>query len=146
MDKQNFHVKVKEIAAKNPRLFALESDNRADDEMIKDVERYYDIILPDFYRDFVCHYGGGYFGCVIVYSCDGKGLFYIRDNAIKEWISEKLFLPVVDFETGDFWGFEIKEGVCQDIVSLYSHEEEDVYELGMDFYEALLKYGLQDNG
>ena len=42
MDKQNFHVKVKEIAAKNPRLFALESDNRADDEMIKDVERYYE--------------------------------------------------------------------------------------------------------
>lgn len=102
--------------------------------------------MPDFYRDFLCHYGGGYFGCVIVYSCDGKGLFYIRDNAIKEWISEKLFLPVVDFETGDFLGFEIKEGVCQDIVSLYSHEEEDVYELGMDFYEALLKYGLQDNG
>ena len=51
-----------EMTEKKPGLFALESDAKVDIERIADVEKYYDIILPDSYKNFVSQYGGGYFG------------------------------------------------------------------------------------
>lgn len=143
MDKCSFQNKVKEIAEKEPILFALESDSKADSEMIEDVESYYGIKLPDTYKDFVNQYGGGYFGYIVVYSCDSNGMFYIKDNVLKEWVFEKGFLPVVDFETGDLLGFQVKEGVCQSTVTEYLHEENELHEMNIDFYEILLKYGLK---
>ena len=142
MDSIIFQNKVNEIMKEKPRLFALESDIKANREMIELVENYYNVLLPDTYKDFVKQYGGGYFGFIIVYSCDCNGMFYIKDKVLKEWVLEKKFLPIVDLETGDFLGFEITDGVCQDTVALYSHEEDEVEELGIDFYGALLKYGL----
>ena len=55
----------------------------------------------------------------------------------------KVFLPVVDLETGDLLGFGIDAGICKSKVTLYSHEEEALQGMQMDFYEALLKYGLK---
>lgn len=120
-----------------------ESDAKVDIEKMEDVEKYYDIILPDTYKDFVSQYGGGYFGFIVVYSCDCNGMFYIKDNVLKEWVVEKCFLPVVDLETGDFLGFEIDAGICKSKVTMYSHEEEALQEMQIDFYEALLKFGLK---
>lgn len=145
MDKRCFQNKVKEIAEKEPRLFALETDSRANDKMIENIECYYNVKLPEPYKDFVNLYGGGYFGFIVVYSCDSNGMYYIKDKVLKEWVLERAFLPVIDFETGDFLGFEIKEGVCQSTVTMYLHEENCLHEMGMDFYEILLKYGLKFN-
>ena len=78
-----------------------------------------------------------------MYSCDCNGMFYIKDNVLKEWVIEKSFFPVVDLETGDFLGFEIDAGICKSKVTLYSHEEEALQGMQMDFYEVLLKYGLK---
>ena len=105
------------------KLFALESDDKANREMIELVENYYNVLLPNMYKNFVKQYGGGY-------------------KVLKEWVLRKKFLPVVDFETGDYLGFEITDGICQDKIVLYSHEEDEVRDLEMDFYDALLKYGL----
>ena len=41
------------MSEKKPRLFALESDAKVDIEKIEDVEKYYDIILPDSYKRFL---------------------------------------------------------------------------------------------
>ncbi len=143
MDRISFQNKVREMTEEKPRLFALESDAKADNEVIEDVEKYYNVILPDAYKDFVGQYGGGYFGLLVVYSCDCNGMFYIRDNVLKEWVVEKSFLPIVDFETGDFLGFEIDAETCKSEVALYSHEEDEIHEMQMDFYQALLKFGLK---
>ena len=43
----------------------------------------------------------------------------------------------------DLLGFEIDAGICKSKVTLYSHEEEALQGMQMDFYEALLKYGLK---
>lgn len=94
MDRISFQNKIRKMIEKPSRLLALESDAKV-------------IILPDSYKDFVSQYGGGYFGFIVVYSCDCNGMFYIKDNVLKEWVKEKSFLPVVDLETGDFLGFEI---------------------------------------
>ena len=145
MDKISFDNKFKEIVAEKPKLFALESDNKANDEKINVIENHYKIKLPENYKEFVKQYGGGYFGFIVVFSCDESGMFFIKDYVSKEWIQNKSFLPVVDFETGDFIGFEVKEGICQNTVSLYSHEENKLVKLGMDFYDVLLKYGFKCN-
>lgn len=146
MDRISFQNKVKEMTEKKPRLFALESDAKVDIGEIEAVEKYYEIILPDSYKDFVRQYGGGYFGFIVVYSCDCNGMFYIKDHVLKERVIEKSFLPVVDLETGDFMGFKIDAGICKSKVNLYSHEKEALQEMQMDFYEALLKYGLKCDG
>lgn len=145
MDRHNFENMVREMMEKKPKLFALELDSKASIEMIEIVEEYYEIKLPDSYKYFVNQYGGGYFGFIVVYSCDCNGMFYIKDNVLKEWVLERSFLPVIDFETGDFLGFKIENGVCQNIVVLYLHEENELHTLEMDFYDALLKYALKCN-
>lgn len=145
MDKISFDNKLKEIVVGKPKLFALESDNKANDEKINIVEKYYKIKLPDSYKEFVKQYGGGYFGFIVVYSCDKNGMFYIKDYVSKEWIQNKSFLPIVDLETGDFIGFKVKEGICRNTVSLYSHEENKLENLEMNFYDALLRYGFKCN-
>ena len=142
MDKINFENKIKEVIAKKPKLFALESDNKANDENIYNIEEYYKIKLPDHYKEFVKQYGGGYFGFIVVFSCDEQGMFYIKDYISEKWIQNKLFFPIIDFETGDFIGFKVKKGICENTVSLYSHEEDKLVELKIDFYDALLKYAL----
>ena len=141
MDSIIFQNRINVIMIEKPKLFAFESDDKANREMIELVENYYNVLLPDIYKNFVKQYGGGYFGFIIVYSCDCNGMFYIKDKILKEWVLKKKFLPVVDFETGDFLGFEITDGICQDKIVLYSHEEDEVRELEIDFYDALLKYG-----
>ncbi|MBQ8262782.1 MAG: SMI1/KNR4 family protein [Lachnospiraceae bacterium] len=143
MDRISFQNKVKEMSEKNPTLFALETDVKADIEKIEDIEKHYDIILPEAYKDFVRQYGGGYFGLVVVYSCDCSGMFYLKDNISKEWVEEKCFLPVIDLETGDFLGFEIDAGICKSKVTLYLHEEVSLQKMELDFYEALLRFGLK---
>lgn len=100
MDKNIFDNKVKEMVEKKPVLFSLHSDNMASTAMIKDVEEYYNIILPDSYKEYLKQYGGGYFGFIIVYSCDCNGMFYIKNKVAKELALENAFLPIIDLETG----------------------------------------------
>ncbi|MCM1416757.1 MAG: SMI1/KNR4 family protein [bacterium] len=142
MDKNIFDNKVREIVEKSPRLFGLHSDNMASAAMIKDVEEYYNFKLPDSYKEYLKQYGGGYFGYIIVYSCDYNSMFYIKKNVAKELVLENAFLPIIDLETGDFIGFKILGEKCQNAVTLYLHEEDELQDLKMDFYDALLKYGL----
>ncbi|GFI09303.1 hypothetical protein IMSAGC007_01764 [Lachnospiraceae bacterium] len=143
MDSLNFKNMIKEFSNKRPLLLSLNTDQKAAEEMITDVEKYYDIKLPKQYKEFVKDYGGGYFGFIVVFSCDHNSMFYIKDNVAKNWIYEKNFIPIIDLETGDFWGFEIKEGICQKTVGLYSHEEDEIQESTMDFFDVLIKYGFK---
>lgn len=143
MERNIFNMKVKEIAEKKSKLFALDSDDIASAEMIAVVESYYNIKLPYNYKEFVQQYGGGYFGFTIVFSCDCNGMFYIINKISVEWVRKRSFLPVIDLETGDYIGFKISDGICQSAVLLYAHEEDSFQNIGMDFYEALLKHGLK---
>lgn len=142
MDKIHFQNIVQKMVECQPLLFALDSDAKADEKAINDIEKYYNIILPKAYKEFLTHYGGGYFGYIVIYSCDCDGMFYIKNEVHKEWMIEKGFLPVIDFETGDYLGFEIEEGKCKDIVTMYCHEENELNETYMDFYEAIIHFGL----
>ena len=59
MDSLNFKNMIKEFSNKRPLLLSLNTDQKAAEEMITDVEKYYDIKLPKQYKEFVKDYGGG---------------------------------------------------------------------------------------
>lgn len=143
MEIDEFNSKVSASAAKHPRLLALERDRAATEDMISRVEDYYQMPLPKPYKQFVQCYGGGYFGFVLVFSCDAEGGFYLPNHADKDWVAKHAFLPVIDLETGDFGGFPIQEGIAQNTVAWYDHEEEAWREADVDFFEILLQLGLK---
>lgn len=143
MDKIEFKNKVTEMMEIKPILFSLDSDNKACEEIIINVEEHYNIKLPDDYKEFLKDFGGGYFGFIVVLSCDCNGKFYIKNRVSREWVLNKSFLPAVDLETGDFIGFKVESGICESNVSLYSHEEDELTDLKINFYDVLFKYGLK---
>ena len=52
--------------------------------------------------------------------------------------------PVIDFETGDLGVFKVDNGVCEDLVYVFVHGEENLEKHGNDnFLQALAKYGLK---
>lgn len=106
------------------------------------IEKYYGIVFPASYKEFLLQYGGGYFAHTVVYSLDKQSSFYVKNNITTEFIKDKNIFPVIDFETGDVAGFKIDKGICEDSIIIYLHEENAICDLHMNFYDALVKYGL----
>lgn len=144
MEFPEFNSIIAEVKSSRPRLFELESSKIASREDLDRVEEYYDIKLPESYKSFLCKYGGGYFAYTVVYSCDASSSFYLPKNVSKEWVENNLFLPVIDFETGDFGGFSIEKGICIERFEIYLHDTKMIVaEFQGDFFSALLRYGLK---
>lgn len=139
-----FNKIVSDMKIRKPRLFGLESDHIVGQSEISRIEESLKIELPEKYKVFLMHYGGGYFGYTVVFSCDSQGSFYLLDKVSKEWIYSHHFLPVLDFETGDVGGYRIFGGRCSEVFEVYLHDKDTVIEdSDGDFFLALLKYGLK---
>ena len=110
--------------------------------MIQRVEDHYQTALPESYRAFVQRYGGGYFGAILVFSCDAEGEFYLLDHIDKDWVTRQAILPVIDLETGDHLGFPIRAGSAEDIMVWYDHDQKAQRPADQDFFELLLQLGL----
>ena len=57
MKREEFDKLVEEVKSKNPILFGLEPDQKAEVAEIENVEAYYGIKLPQDYKDFLLKYG-----------------------------------------------------------------------------------------
>ena len=145
MNVKEFEELTQKVKNKNPRWFGLESDCVPIVEDIELLEKYYGIKFPNSYKEFILQNGGGYFAFTIVYSMDEQSSFYIKNNVEVEFVKEKKFLPIIDFETGDMAGFKINAGMCEELVALYYHEEDVIIDLNIDLYDALAKYGFKMN-
>ena len=143
MEKKEFDELIQRVKEKKPKIFGLEADEIPTVTDIEKVEEYYKIVFPKSYKEFVLQYGGGYFAFTVVYSFDKQSLFYIKNNVTTEFVNTNQMFPVIDFETGDIAGFRIKDGICEDSMMLYNHEEKMLSELRIDLYETLVKYGLK---
>ena len=42
-------------------------------------------------------------------------------------------------------GFKINDGMCEELVALYNHEEGVITDLNLDLFDALAKYGFKIN-
>lgn len=145
MNVKEFDELTQKVKTENPRWFGLESDCVPTVEDIELLEKYYGIKFPNSYKEFILQHGGGYFAFTIVYSIDKQSLFYIKNNVEAEFVKEKNFLPIIDFETGDMAGFKINDGMCEELVALYNHEEGVITDLNLDLFDALAKYGFKIN-
>ena len=143
MNLKEFEELTQKVKAENPKWFGLESDGIPTVEDIELLEKYYGIEFPDNYKAFILQYGGGYFAFTIVYSIDKRSSFYIKNNVEVEFVKEKNFLPIIDFETGDMAGVKISNGICEELMSLYDHEEDVIIDLNLNLFDALAKYGFK---
>lgn len=143
METIEFNQLIEKVKKENPMLFCLESDCKANITKIEMIENYYGIVLPKSYKEFLMQYGGGYFAYTIVYSADDESPYYLISNVDKQFSKNRKYLPVFDFETGDLAGFRIEDGVCEDSILIYDHEEDKISDTGLDFYTTLVKYGLK---
>ena len=144
MDLTEFKKRVSEEKIKNPILFELETDCIPTSEQINEVELYYKIKIPSSYKEFLAEYGGGYFACILVYSMDRNSPFYLPSNVGGEFVQKEKFFPIIDLETGDLAGFRIDDGVCEDSVGIYDHENKIIKDLNIGFFEFVLKYGVKN--
>ncbi|MDE5778889.1 MAG: SMI1/KNR4 family protein [Lachnospiraceae bacterium] len=145
MNKREFEELIQRVKIKNPRIFSLDSDCKSTIEDVELIEKYYNIVFPKSYLEFLLQYGGGYFAFTVVYSFDKQSPFYVRNNVSTEFVNDNSFFPVIDFETGDLAGFKIFNGICEDSIMLYNHEEKTISDIKLNFYDALVKYGLRLN-
>ena len=143
MDKKEFDELIQQVKENKPKLFGLDADEIPTITDIDMIEKYYGIVFPKSYKEFVLQYGGGYFAFTVVYSFDKQSSFYIKNNVTTEFINSNQIFPVIDFETGDLAGFRINNGICEDSIVLYNHEEKMLSELKIGLYDALVKYGLK---
>ncbi len=130
-----------QVKLTQPILFGLETDSIPQKNDIENIENYYNIILPESYINFLMEFGGGIFVFIIVYSLDKESVYYLKHNVQRDFVRNKKFLPVIDFETGDVAGFRIKNNKCESMITIYNHEEEKMTDLNLDFYDAIVKYG-----
>lgn len=145
MDKIEFEKLVSKIKNKNSKIFGLDSDCKPMIKEIKLVEKYYNVVFPKSYKEFLIQYGGGYFAFIIVYSLDEQSPFYIKNNVSIEFVNNNNFFPIIDFATGDLAGFKVDNGICEDSIVFYSHEDNNISNSKLNFYDVLAKYGLKLN-
>lgn len=145
MDKREFEELAQKVKIKNPRIFDLDADCKPTIKDIELMEEYYHIVFPRCYKEFLLQYGGGYFAFTIVYSLDSQSPFYVKNNVSIEFINDNKFFPVIDFETGDLAGFKVNNGICEDSIVLYNHEEKVTSDIKLNFYDAIEKYGFKVN-
>jgi hypothetical protein len=135
---------VEDAKAKNPIWFELEIAPIGTDTQITNVEKQLSVSLPKEYKNFVKMFGGGYFAFTKIFSVSNGELNLIQQNNQINLINSHNFITVSENEVGDFYGFEIENGICSPKVKFYDHEinivEETQFE---DLYQYLLKVGLQ---
>lgn len=144
MNYNEFAEIMSEVKAQNPRLFDLGADKTVGEETISKWEKEYGYSLPEDYKAFLKKIGGGYFGYTVIYSFDENGQFCITEYVSKEMINELQMIPIIDFETGDYAGFDMKNGMLTDELVIWLHDERMKKRLDIDFYELLVKCGLRN--
>ncbi|MDE6433508.1 MAG: SMI1/KNR4 family protein, partial [Lachnospiraceae bacterium] len=70
MNREEFAKLTQEVKRSRPKIFGLDADNIPTVADIKSVEKYFGVVFPEKYKEFVLQYGGGYFAFTVVYSFD----------------------------------------------------------------------------
>jgi hypothetical protein len=145
MDFDVFSAVVEETRLRYPVWFGLDSDPRGTDEDIRIIEGQLSVILPEEYKRFVKTYGGGYFVFTNIFSVNEDSDWHITERNIAiGLLQSRNFLAVSENEVGDYYGFQVEDGVCNPSVMFYDHELNQVEDTGYkNLYEYLLIVGLK---
>ena len=115
---------------------------QASDQVLHAFETRFGVLLPADFRHFVQRYGGGEFAFITVLSVLPDSEFFIGRST---HLVGSEFLPVIDNQCGDFYGFRVADSRCSD--ALYFADHEQSYELSdtvyPDFFSFVLTEGLR---
>lgn len=145
MDYTEFVDITNQVKEKNEIIFGINSCEKVDDETINCFKSTYGVELPQDYIDFLKEYGTGYFVFTTVYSINQNSEWSLSDTIYRNYLS-KNFFPFSDNGCGDYYGFSVNNGVCEDIVYFYDHETNCVEETKYkNIFEYLIEVGLKVN-
>jgi hypothetical protein len=123
-------------------LQLFEFQSASDAELLR-VEQELAAQLPEKYKEFMRRYGGGQFLFVdLLPAISPEG----RDDLLNVNQSEftpKGFLAVAPVGTGDWWGFPTTDGICDDQVFFWDHEDGRMQVSHPDFLVFLTHNGLR---
>lgn len=141
MEFERFQHFVERARKEKPLLLELEPDRPPQMQEVLEFQRQHKLQLPEGYRQFLLHYGGGYFGYAILYSLDPDSCFYLGAQNPEE---PGAFLRVADNECGDDYGLPIQQGICGEEVYFLDHETQTAEgPVFADVLEYLVKEGLR---
>lgn len=121
--------------------FKLVQASQAD---IDQTEQVLEVQLPEQYKEFMCRYGGGSFASLDLVPIVASIEFSINLTSLnlREERFALPFIAVAPVGTGDWWGFEVLEGICRNEVSFYSFEDEVARIKYPNFLEFITREGL----
>ncbi|MFF7116907.1 SMI1/KNR4 family protein [Streptomyces albogriseolus] len=125
--------------------FKLVQASQAD---IDQTEQVLEVQLPEQYKEFMCRYGGGSFASLDLIPIAASIEFSVNLTSLNSR-EERFALPfiaVAPVGTGDWWGFEVREGICCKEVSFYSFEDEMARIKYPNFLEFITREGLLVEG
>ena len=126
MNFEEFKKIVEEAKSKHPFWFDSESDPKADNDQIKQASEALGVNLPEDYIDFVKEYGGGYFAFTNIFSVySNSDDWYIVERNFEYNLPENNFIAISDDEAGGYYGFRVKDGICDSSIAYWDHESHD---------------------
>lgn len=144
MEFDDFQDLVNKVRSRKPALFGLERDPCATDDEVREAEESLGVRFPAEYWVFVKQVGGGYFGFTNVFSPTNVGHWGIVERNRSTLVDLGDFVAVSDNGVGDYYGFAVKDGVCQSEICFFDHETAEIVERGYsDLFEYLAEIGLK---
>jgi hypothetical protein len=141
MTREEFDAAVAAAKTRNPIWFEAEREAAASLDAVAALETRLSVKLPAEYVDFLTRYGAGPFAFAVVLGLQADTGWELIEHA-RNLAAD--FVPASDAETGDYYGFIVKDGVCERCIAVWDHEEgRALGEQYPDFYEMLAARALQ---
>lgn len=147
MDFEEFEVLVEDARAVQarrelPSEIRFFDSWRASDADIERAELELMVRLPQKYKEFMRRYGGGmflYIDLLPIVSPDGRAEDLLEVNGGEA----AHFIAVAPVGTGDWCGFMVTNGICEDAVFMLLHDDRSTTQLADDFLEFVARQGLR---
>lgn len=151
MDFDEFEAQLASVRAQRVRDDMPEELNpfdaiTASEAQLAETETTLNVRLPDQYKEFLRRIGGGAFLFLDVLPAEAKEAVFEDLVSVNRGPMRILdFIAVAPVGTGDWWGFPVAGGVCDERVFFWDHETGDLQLESRDFLEFLAKHGLSVN-
>ena len=143
MESDEFDAIWEKFHSLRPTLQIDTREPAADEVKLAHAEHCLTAVLPSQFKLFLKRYGGGHVGSSNIFSVNPGSDWYLIDK-LAELSLPTWFLPISDDETGGFYGFLVKEGVCSDTLHYLDPDESGEPTLTDDsFYSYLARVGLE---
>ena len=120
---ETFQQQVAQAQARNAWQFEEQRDAPLSLERIRDFELQHGVELPDAYRQFLMRYGAGDFAFTAIYSPDPSSDWSLWRQLEQFLGARRDFVPFAENGCGDYYGFPVASGSCEDRVVWADHEQ-----------------------